>query len=40
MILQDFSEGHVDRFNRIGGINGFADFRWKGEERDNSLPVS
>ena len=39
MIVQDFSESHVDRFNRIGGINARANFRWESKERNDPLPV-
>jgi len=39
-VLGDFTQAHVHWFNRIGGVNDLANFRWVIKEWDNTLPVS
>ena len=39
MISQDLAEGHIHRFNGIGGVDGFADVRWESEEGNDPVPV-
>ena len=39
MILEDFSQAHVHRFDGIGGVDDFADLAWKSKEGNNPLPM-
>ena len=39
MILEHFSQGHIERFNGIGGVNGLANFWWECKEQNDSDPV-
>lgn len=39
-ILGNLAQAHVHRFNRIGGVGHFPDFRWVNEERDDAWPVA
>ncbi len=39
MVFEDFSEGHVHRLNRVGGVDGFANFVWEGKEGNDATPM-
>ena len=39
MILDHFSQGHVERFNGVGGGDGSTDLLREGKERNHSHPV-
>jgi hypothetical protein len=39
MIFEDFSQSHGEGFDRVGGVDGFTNLRWKGKERNDPLPV-
>jgi hypothetical protein len=39
MIPENLAECHIQRFNRVSGIDRFPDIRGEGEERDHPRPV-
>ena len=40
MVLDDFAQPHVNRFDRVGGVDHLANFRRVVEERDDARPVA
>lgn len=39
MILDYFSETHIQRFNRVRGVDGTTNVIGEGEERSDTMPM-
>jgi len=40
MVLDNLSQGHVERLNSISSVDGFANFGWEGKKWNDAFVAS